>query len=108
VLEAIGVPTRRPAREIELVARDSRFNGVNPTIEVAPGERLRLVVKNDDPETWHDLVIGGLDGQRTTLLAPGESATLEFTAPASGILKYGCSVHPRFMDGRIVVARRRS
>lgn len=108
LLEAIGAPDRRPVREISLVARDSRFNATNPTIDVAPRERLRLVVKNEEAQTWHDLVIGGLDGQRTKILAPGESAALEITAPSSGILNYGCSVHPGFMDGRIIVKRTRS
>lgn len=95
-------------QEIHLVARDVRFNGTNPPVEVAPRERLRLIVRNDDTETWHDLVIRGLDGQRTRVLAPGESAALEFTAPASGTLTYGCSIHPGYMDGRIVVKRARS
>ena len=103
LLEAIGGAGRGPVREIRMVARDARFNGTNPAIEVAPGERLRLLVKNEETDTWHDLVIGGLDGQRTDLLGPGESAALEFTAPRAGILKYACSVHPGFMGGRIIV-----
>lgn len=99
-------PARAPAddgvRTIVVIAKDMRFNANNPTLNVAPGESVRIVLRNDDPGMKHDLVIPGL-GIRTPVLESGEQAVLEFVAPEAGSYEYFCSMHPVTMRGYLQV-----
>ena len=98
-------------RTIVLVARDMAFvaepaAGPNPAITLRPGERLRLVLRNQDRGMKHDLAIRTL-GLRTRVLDYGESDALVITAPEQpGTLEYFCSFHPFLMRGSLVVAPR--
>lgn len=98
-------------RQIVIVAKDMAFtapgqpNGdqINPTIILAPGERVSIVLRNEDRGMRHDFVIEEL-GLATAVLSAGNSATLTFTAPLKkGVYTYLCTLHAWTMRGRIVV-----
>ena len=83
---------------IVITARDMKFNSDNPTIFVAPGTTVRVILVNEDPGMKHDLVIPEM-GIRTPILRPGEEAVLEFRVPDSGTFAYFCSMHRLSMQG---------
>ena len=98
-------------REVILIAKNMVFvsqatgdgRAPNPTIELHPGERVRLVLLNLDAGMRHDLVVDRLR-VRTQALAHGEMEAIEFTAPdEAGECDYYCSFHSLLMRGRIVV-----
>ncbi|QLQ04660.1 MAG: hypothetical protein HZY76_00165 [Anaerolineae bacterium] len=69
------------------------------------GERVRIELHNGDGVT-HDLALPGL-GRQTPLVMGKESVTaLTFTAEASGVYTYLCSVsghRQAGMEGRLLV-----
>ncbi len=98
---------RGDVREIELTARSMAFyaagSGANPTLVVRPGERVRIVVRNETPGMVHDLAIDAF-GVSTRLLNAGETGALEFTAPQeAGRHEYVCRPHAVMMRGVIEV-----
>jgi plastocyanin len=98
-------------RTLVLVARDMAFvseaaPGTNPALMLRPGERVRLVLQNQDRGMKHDLLVRGL-GLRTRTLDYGESDALVFRTPEQpGTLEYVCSFHAFLMRGTLVVPRR--
>jgi plastocyanin len=98
-----------PEREIVLEARDMAFfvagqSEPNPTLELAPGESIRLTFVNHDRGIDHDLTMRDLGLATAVLAGDGSSASLEFRAPrASGEHDYTCELHDRMMRGRLVV-----
>ena len=48
-------------REIVLEAKILAFGGDNPTVDLIPGERVRFVVRNNDPGILHSITIPGVD-----------------------------------------------
>jgi len=89
-------------REIVLSARDAAFNGGNPTLALRPGERVRFVVRNDDPGVLHSITLPGIDS-RVRLVRPGEEVSFEVTVPDGGRFEYACPQHLPKMRGRIEV-----
>jgi plastocyanin len=102
---------RQGPRTIVLVARDMAFvtgptSAPNPPIELRAGERIRLVIQNQDRGMKHDLAIRAL-GLRTRTVDYGESDALVLTVPKQpGTLEYLCSFHPFLMRGSLVVTPR--
>ena len=100
--------TREEPREITLVARGMAFyleNGdlPNPTITVKPGERVRVVLRNEERGIRHDFAVPGL---RAALdpLGWNESGAVIVDAPdAPGLYEYWCRPHKMMMRGKIVV-----
>ncbi len=99
------------SREITIVAKNMVFSvpslessgEANPTITVKRGQRITIVLRNDDAGMLHDLVIEGLD-IRLEAVSCGETTRLTFTAPREpGEYVYLCSFHPRRMRGVFVV-----
>ena len=97
----VDYSTGESVRTIVMTAKDMKFDVT--TILIAPGESIRIILRNDDPGMKHDLVIPDL-GIRTPVLETGEEAVLEFVAPDFGVLEYFCSMHPVSMFGFLGVA----
>lgn len=108
-----GVLVSRPTangdvRQVELTVRSMAYyapdsDDPNPTLVVRPGERVRIVVRNEMPGMVHDLAIDAF-GVSTRLLNAGETDVLEFTAPAQpGRHEYVCRPHAVMMRGVIEV-----
>ncbi len=78
-----------------------------PRIEVTQGDRLRIQVRNDLPESttvhWHGLVVpNAMDGPAGITQAPiepGGSFTYEFTADQAGTFFYHSHDHPDRQQG---------
>ena len=99
-------------RTIEVVMRYSRFEPA--PIEVAPGETVRFVVRNDDPID-HEFILGDAAVQRAhergteayhpprpgeMSVAPLETAVTTYTFPsAPGTLVLGCHLPGHFAYG---------
>lgn len=78
----------------------------NPSLitTVSAGERVKITFKNEG-RAPHNLIIEGL-GIATKLIGPGETDTVEFTAPASGTYTFLCSVpghRASGMEGQLIV-----
>jgi plastocyanin len=120
VAALLPVMTEAPVdREITLVVRDMTFylDGEaidgdviegdaaqpNPAILVKRGERVRVVVKNDDRGMTHDFAVPAL-GAATSLLDWNEHDAVTFTAPdRPGTYDYVCNPHLLMMKGRLKV-----
>jgi plastocyanin len=100
--------TAHTPREVVIVARGMTFYArdgeePNPTIRLKAGERVRLVLHNEDPGMSHDLRIA--DWQLHTRVLNGKSMdAVEFTVPkAPGRHAYNCTPHAEMMRGQIEV-----
>jgi FtsP/CotA-like multicopper oxidase with cupredoxin domain len=109
LLGSLAVALTRPApREITLVARGMVFyleNGdvPNPTLTIKAGERVRVVLRNEDRGISHDFSVPGL---RAALDPIGwnDTADVTFEVPATpGTYEYHCRPHMMMMRGTIVV-----
>jgi plastocyanin len=95
-------------REIHVVVRDMTFyvegqNTPNPTLDVQPGERVRIVLTNGDPGMSHDFAVRSWSVGTRLLKGKGQD-TIEFTVPATrGSHAYSCTPHSQMMGGTIVV-----
>ena len=87
-------------RTIVVTAKDMVYDQTE--IRVAPGEWVRLILRNEDPGMKHDLVIEGL-GVRTTIIKTGERTEVIFQVPAQGSFTFLCSLHPVTMRGLLIV-----
>lgn len=101
----------RAVREIVIVAKDMTFiidslessGAANPTLTVKAGQKVTIVLRNDDPGMQHDLIIQGLQVQ-VRAVSYGQTTRLTFTVPReSGTYTYLCSFHPRSMRGAFVI-----
>ena len=95
-------------REIRLVVRDMTYYAAhtaeaNPTLRVARGEKIRLVLTNEDPGYSHNLIAPEL-GVSTRLLAKGKSQSIEITIPdVAGLYSYRCGPPSEMMRGNIAI-----
>jgi hypothetical protein len=102
-------PGAPPPRELVLVARDMAFYlpgdpAPNPTLVLGRGERVRLVLRNEDPGMAHDFAAAGLDVTTELLEDSGTSATVVFRAPQrAGEYPYHCTPHASLMRGVVLV-----
>jgi hypothetical protein len=95
-------------RVIHLVVRDMAYyvNGhtaANPTLHLRRGERLQIIVSNQDAGMKHDF---GIDAwqKRTNLIEGIGEARLELVAPlVAGDAVYSCAPHGALMRGTIRV-----
>jgi plastocyanin len=104
-----GVGPLAEPRTIVVEARNMTFvvagvEGTNPRLAADRGERIRFVLKNEDPGMAHDLTLPELDARTALLRQAGTSAELVVTMPEQpGELEYLCSSHVRLMRGVIDV-----
>jgi plastocyanin len=105
---ATAVP-RSQDREITLVARGMAFyrlgdpTTANPPIRLNAGERVRIVLRNDDRGITHDFAVPAFDAS----LDPidwNEEEHVTFDVPKTpGRYQYICRPHMLMMRGEIIV-----
>ena len=98
-----------PSREITLVVRGMAFylkddpRTPNPTLEVRAGERVRVVLVNQDRGMTHDFAVPALDAALDPIRW-NETETVVFDVPESpGAYEYVCRPHRLMMHGTIRV-----
>jgi FtsP/CotA-like multicopper oxidase with cupredoxin domain len=100
--------TREREREIRLVAVDRAFHlegdrQPNPTLRLRAGERVTVVLRNEDDGMRHDFTIKAWGVAVPAIDGRGER-TVTFRVPGTrGSASYGCTPHPVSMRGAIVV-----
>ena len=106
----LPVMTTAPAREITLVVRDMAFylDGdfahPNPVIEVAAGEHVRIVLRNEERGTEHDFAVPAV-GVASDLLHWRERDVVSFEVPDTpGAYEYVCTPHRLMMRGTLRVS----
>jgi plastocyanin len=112
VASLLPVMTSAPERQITLVARgmafylDSDPRTPNPTIEVTAGERVRVVLRNEDRGMTHDFAVPALD-TGMDLVRWSEAGEVTVAVPSQpGTYAYVCNPHRLMMHGiiRVVAA----
>ncbi len=107
LLLAVLLPalTATPTRAITLVARGMAFyiegdaSTPNPTIEVKAGERVRIVLRNQDRGMTHDFAVPAI-GAAMDAIRWNDSADVTFDAPETpGAYEYECRPHRLMMRG---------
>jgi plastocyanin len=106
-----GASTERsaPEREITLIVRDMAFflpdsNRVNPTLSVAPGERVRIRLVNEEAGVLHDLLVEGLGFEIPPFREAGERSGVLVAPSETGRHEYVCSLHRKMMRGVLEVS----
>ena len=105
----LAVAAQDPApREVRLVVRNMTYYldgsaDPNPTLRLSRGERVRIVLRNDDAGMKHDFVVG--DWHAATGLIPGrrETAVVIQAPSTAGRTVYHCTPHEETMRGTILV-----
>jgi plastocyanin len=102
--------TRTPTREVALVVKgmafylESDLTTPNPIIEVKAGERVRVVLRNQDRGLTHDFAVPVL-GVVMNEVPWNQSDELVFDVPDEpGIYEYVCQPHRLMMRGTIRVS----
>lgn len=96
-------------RTVTLVARDMAFyladgGAANPRLVVGRGERVRFVLRNEDPGMEHDFAVPALGEATRMLRDPGTSADVVVRMPDQpGLHEYECTSHRRMMRGVLEV-----
>ena len=108
-LAGVAAVTPTEDREITLVARGMAFyllgdpTTPNPTITLKAGERVRIVLRNDDRGMTHDFAVPAVDAA----LDPidwNEDEDVTFDVPTTpGRYEYICRPHMLMMRGQIIV-----
>lgn len=102
--------SREPVRDIRVVARDMAYHvenlsDRNPTLQLTPGEQVRVTFRNEDRGMLHDFGIPLLD-VGTGTVPFGTEKTITFKVPAASTgLTYVCTPHSAMMSGRIIIAK---
>ena len=111
MLVAVLLPalSSTPTREVALVVKGMAFyleddlQTPNPTIEVKAGERLRVVVRNQDRGLTHDFAVPAA-GAVMKAIDWNEAASVVFEVPETpGTYEYVCQPHRLMMRGTIRV-----
>jgi plastocyanin len=110
LLGAFAVAVARPApREVTLVAHGMAFylengNQPNPTLTFRPGDRVRIVLRNDDRGFQHNFVMPSVRKAEFQPIGWNQTADVVLTVPETpGIYEYWCRPHMMMMRGQIIV-----
>ena len=102
--------TRTPPREVVLVVKgmafylESDLSTPNPIIEARAGERVRVVVRNQDRGLTHDFAVPVI-GAVTHEIPWNQSDEVVFDLPDTpGVYEYVCQPHRLMMRGTIRVS----
>jgi FtsP/CotA-like multicopper oxidase with cupredoxin domain len=111
LLGVFAVAVSRPApREITLVVRGMAFyldgNELpNPTITVKAGERVRVVLRNEERGIQHDFAVPAMNAA-VDLIGWNQASDVTFTVPETpGVYDYWCRPHMLMMRGKIVIVQ---
>ena len=106
----VPVLTNAHTREIRLFVHDMAFylegdSTPNPTIDVRAGERVRVVVRNDERGVNHDFAVPAARAAVDTLKWKDEG-DVTFEAPGvPGDYEYVCRPHLLMMKGTLRVTQ---
>ena len=107
----VPVLTNANAREIRLVARgmafyvDGDFETPNPTIEVKAGEKVRVVLVNQDRGMTHDFALPAASAAMRAI-DWNEQNDVVFAVPDEpGTYEYVCRPHQLMMKGTLRVTQ---
>ena len=106
LLPALSGP--RP-REVTLVVKGMAFylegdpDTPNPTIEVKAGERVRLVVRNEDRGMTHDFAVPAISAAMNAIEWNESGDVLLKVPDRRGTYEYVCRPHRLMMRGTILV-----
>ena len=98
-----------PVREVTLVARGMAFYEegapgiMNPTLEFTAGERVRIVLRNDDRGLTHDFAIPAVGVALDAVTWNGRGEVVFDVPTTPGTYEYVCRPHLLMMRGAIRV-----
>jgi plastocyanin len=104
----LAVP-RAPEREITLIAKGMAFylegdpGTPNPAITVKAGERVRVVLRNEDRGFVHDFAVPSVDTAVDQVNWNRASATTFEMPVTPGTYEYICRPHQLMMHGTLIV-----
>ena len=107
LLPMLASSGRDEVRELRVVARDMSFyvDGLsepNPAITLKAGQRVKLVLRNEDPGMSHDFAVKAWSVGTRLLEDRGEEDTITFTVPGTpGTATYHCTPHSKMMSGTL-------
>ena len=95
-------------REVRLTVREMTYylegtTDPNPTLVFRAGEKVRLVLKNDDPGMNHDFTVPGWDVKTKLLEGRGEDTVTIKVPKKRGEQAYLCTPHAKMMRGTVRV-----
>jgi hypothetical protein len=98
----------RDQRELVLVTKRMAFylDGAgtpNPTIQMRPGERLKIRLVNEDSGIAHDFALPALSASTETVHGLGETSMILQAPDQPGTTEYICTLHGRMMRGTLEV-----
>ena len=107
LLPMIGA-SREHTREVRLVIRDMTYyldgqNQPNPTLKVRAGERIKLVLRNEDDGMQHDFKVRTWEIGTNIVDGKGEDSVTFRVPELRGAHVYSCTPHPSSMRGTIEV-----
>jgi plastocyanin len=74
------------------ITTDQRYRFTPSTITVHPG-RVRITLTHAGTGAPHDWSLTGFPDDNVPLVTPGQSKSVEFTAPAPGTYTFVCTIH---------------
>ena len=95
-------------REVVIIARQMSFYAgdgatANPTIQMAPGERIRITLIGADPGFDHDFAVTAWGVKTPVLHGEGRTSIVMQAPHKPGKSTYVCSIHALMMNGNIEV-----
>lgn len=103
----VGARSLEP-REVVVIARQMSFYAgdgatANPTIQMAPGERIRITLIAADPGLDHDFAVTAWGAKTPVLHGEGRTSIVVRAPDKPGEATYVCSIHASMMNGTIEV-----